>query len=234
VTRTKRYTDDPRHGPLPVLLLFLTLVTGLVDAVSILALGRVFVANMTGNVVFIGFALARTPGFDLVASLSALVGFVVGALVGGRVAGLRHDHRGKLLRDIAAGEFAAFAASAAILAPGVPAHAVRDMVAALLAIALGGQNAAARALAVPDLTTSVLTMTITGIAADARRAAAPVIVRRVLAVLVMLAGAAVGAALVLHTHTAVPLVIATVLAMIVAGWAALASRTPQAWHNPSV
>jgi uncharacterized membrane protein YoaK (UPF0700 family) len=40
------------------LLLVLTAVTGVVDAVSILALGRVFVANMTGNVVFAGFAVA--------------------------------------------------------------------------------------------------------------------------------------------------------------------------------
>jgi hypothetical protein len=38
-----------------------------VDAVSILALGRVFVANMTGNVVFIGFAVAKAPGFSLAA-----------------------------------------------------------------------------------------------------------------------------------------------------------------------
>jgi uncharacterized membrane protein YoaK (UPF0700 family) len=58
-------------------LLGLTVVTGIVDAVSILSLGRVFVANMTGNVVFIGFALARAPGFSLSASLSALVGFLL-------------------------------------------------------------------------------------------------------------------------------------------------------------
>jgi uncharacterized membrane protein YoaK (UPF0700 family) len=49
--------------------------------VSILALGRVFIANMTGNVVFIGFALAGAPGFSLIASLLALVGFLVGAAV---------------------------------------------------------------------------------------------------------------------------------------------------------
>ncbi len=41
---------DP-HGPLPPLLLALTVVTGLVDAFSYLVLGQVFVANMTGNVV---------------------------------------------------------------------------------------------------------------------------------------------------------------------------------------
>ena len=62
---------DPKHGPLPALLLGLTVVTGLVDAVSVLSLGRVFVANMTGNVVFVGFALAGAPGFSLSASLFA-------------------------------------------------------------------------------------------------------------------------------------------------------------------
>jgi uncharacterized membrane protein YoaK (UPF0700 family) len=74
---------DPRHGPLPLLLLALTAVTGLVDAVSILQLGRVFVANMTGNVVFTGFAIAGAPGFSLSASLFALAGFLVGALAMG-------------------------------------------------------------------------------------------------------------------------------------------------------
>jgi uncharacterized membrane protein YoaK (UPF0700 family) len=59
------------HGPLPALLLLLTVATGVVDAVSLLALGRVFIANMTGNVVFIGFALAGAPGFSLIASLLA-------------------------------------------------------------------------------------------------------------------------------------------------------------------
>jgi Protein of unknown function (DUF1275) len=42
---------DAKHGPLPALLVAMTLVTGLVDAFSYLVLGHVFVANMTGNVV---------------------------------------------------------------------------------------------------------------------------------------------------------------------------------------
>jgi uncharacterized membrane protein YoaK (UPF0700 family) len=73
---------DPRFGPLPGPLLLLTVVTGVVDAISILALGRVFVANMTGNVVFAGFAIAGAPGFSLSASLLALAGFLAGALGG--------------------------------------------------------------------------------------------------------------------------------------------------------
>ena len=57
-----RLVNDKKHGPLPALLLGLTLLTGLVDAVSILSLGRVFVANMTGNVVFLAFAIACHVG----------------------------------------------------------------------------------------------------------------------------------------------------------------------------
>lgn len=105
---------DERHGPLPALLLALTVVTGLVDAVSILSLGRVFVANMTGNVVFIGFALAGAPGFSLAASLAALAGFFVGAGGGGRlVAGL----------GVATGILLAVAISSVLLAGGdLPWH----------------------------------------------------------------------------------------------------------------
>jgi len=57
---------------LPVLLLALTAVTGFVDAVSYLALGHVFTANMTGNVVFLGFAMAAAPGLSMARSGAAL------------------------------------------------------------------------------------------------------------------------------------------------------------------
>ena len=72
-------------GPLPPLLVVMTVVTGLVDAFSYLVLGHVFVANMTGNVVFLGFAVAGAKGFSIAASLVALVSFGVGSVVGGRV-----------------------------------------------------------------------------------------------------------------------------------------------------
>ena len=55
---------DDRDGSLLPLLVVLTVVTGLVDAVSYLKLGHVFVANMTGNIVFLGFAVAGAEGFS--------------------------------------------------------------------------------------------------------------------------------------------------------------------------
>src|SRR6478752_10738137 len=100
----RRLVADPGHGPLPLLMLVLTVLTGVVDAVSILSLGRVFVANMTGNVVFVGFALAGAAGFSLAPSLSALGGFLVGAAVGGASAYRLGAHRGRLLAAVSAGE----------------------------------------------------------------------------------------------------------------------------------
>ena len=60
-------SQERSQGPLPLLLIGLTVVTGLVDAFSYLCLGHVFVANMTGNVVFLGFALSGAGAISIVA-----------------------------------------------------------------------------------------------------------------------------------------------------------------------
>ena len=238
-------------GPLPELLLALTLVTGLVDAVSILALGRVFVANMTGNVVFVGFALAGAPGFSLVASLFALGGFLVGAYLGGRMtARVGHDHA-LHLRAATVSELTLLAVAliVAVSAGGAAAYqgtlhlatgtatfgpAVIDALAAVLAVAMGIQNAVARALAVPDLTTTVLTMTLTGIGHDSRsgRRGHVTLGRRVLVVATMLAGGVGGAALVLNIGTVAPLAAATAVLAVVAGCSAAAVRHDGEWRKP--
>lgn len=60
------------HGSLPYILGLVTLVSGFVDAVTYIKFGHVFVANMTGNVVFTGFALAGTQGIWVGGSLLAV------------------------------------------------------------------------------------------------------------------------------------------------------------------
>ena len=161
---------DPgsKDGPLPPLLVAMTFVTGLVDAFSYLVLGHVFVANMTGNVVFLGFALARAPGFSIGASAVALASFWLGALAGGKVGSMHGTHRGRLLNTSAAIQAALLAVSVVLAAlsgsPTSPGY--RYALIVVLGMAMGIQNAAARKLAVADLTTTVLTMTITGSAAD--------------------------------------------------------------------
>ena len=224
---------DPKHGPLPALLLVLTVLTGTVDAVSILSLGRVFVANMTGNVVFVGFAIAGAPGFSLSASLFALAGFLIGAY-GGGVAVARHgDRRGALFRNGVIVELAFVTAALIVsaLAQTPFDGAAKDAIAILAAVALGWQNSVVRKLAVPDLTTTVLTMTLTGIAADVRRRDGAVVVRRLLAVGTMVAGAVVGALLVLHVSPAAALGLATGLLVVVAIVAAVALRRPAPWQG---
>src|SRR4051794_10042319 len=86
-------TREPAQTGLYTVLLALTVVTGLIDAVSYLGVGQVFVANMTGNIVFLGFASAGTKGFSIAASLVALGGFAVGAGAGVRLAGVLDRRR---------------------------------------------------------------------------------------------------------------------------------------------
>jgi hypothetical protein len=77
------HSANTSEGVLPYILLGITAVTGLIDAVSFLALGHVFTANMTGNIAFLAFAVAGTPGLSIARSLAALVAFMFGALLAG-------------------------------------------------------------------------------------------------------------------------------------------------------
>jgi uncharacterized membrane protein YoaK (UPF0700 family) len=231
-------TFDPRrnvrHGPLPSLLVVLTIVTGLVDAFSYLVLGHVFVANMTGNVVFLGFALAGAPGFSIAASLAAIAAFVVGAALGGRLYAKKPVHRGLLLLRTSTLQATLLLAGALLAAhTSYPSSAgFRYGLISLLGVAMGLQNSAARKLAVSDLTTTVLTLTITGLVADVGdvKGLAAVNERRLIAVMSMFVGGLVGAVLVLHADIFTPLLIATVAITVVAGVAWRASRSEAAWH----
>jgi uncharacterized membrane protein YoaK (UPF0700 family) len=212
------------------LLVGLTIVTGLVDAFSYLVLGHVFVANMTGNVVFLGFALARAPGFSFGASAVALVAFWCGALVGGRVGARLGQQRGRLLG--AAGSiqavFLAVSVVLAALSSGPVSAGYRYPLIVVLAVAMGIQNATARKLAVPDLTTTVLTLTITGTAADSTLVGGKgsTAGRRFVSVLSMFVGALIGALLVLHGARILPVALALAVVVIVAALAQLlGSRT---------
>src|SRR3954465_5052056 len=74
--------------------LLLTFGTGMIDAISVLVLGHVFVANMTGNVIFLGFWFVPHTVVDMTAAVVALVSFLAGAVIGGRFARhLEHDTR---------------------------------------------------------------------------------------------------------------------------------------------
>ncbi|MGW4247699.1 YoaK family protein [Nocardia sp. NPDC004722] len=221
------------HGPLPPMLLALTVVTGLVDAFSYLELGHVLVANMTGNVVFSGFALGGAPGFVWWALVLAVGAFLLGALAGGRVRARLGVHRGRHLNVAAWVELGLVAAAfvTAMVAPR-PYHGWSlTVLIVLLGLGLGLQNATARALAVPDLTTTVLTLTLTGIAADSAPAggSGSRVGRRLVPIAAMFGGAAVGAALVVHHAAPAALGVATVILAAVAVASHTTRRSTASW-----
>ncbi len=203
---------------LPLLLHVATAITGLIDAISYLALGHVFTANMTGNVVFLAFAVAGAPGLSITRSLTALVAFLAGALIGGRVA--------TFLSGVFTPSWITTALSlesALLLAATLAAVNFRDSLGSsfqlysiivLTACAMGIRNATVRKMAIPDLTTTVLTLTITGLAADSRFAGgtSPRWRRRLLAVLLMFFGALIGT-LLLRRSLVLPLATATLLSI---------------------
>jgi uncharacterized membrane protein YoaK (UPF0700 family) len=224
---------DSRHGPLPPLLLALTFVTGLVDAFSYLVLGHVFVANMTGNVVFMAFSLAGAEGFSVTASLTSLGAFAVGAILGGRIANRFPHHRARLLLTVTAFEgvlvLAAYLSGELTAEP--PSTSVRLLLIVLLGLAMGGQNAAARRLGVPDLTTTVLTLTITGVAADGRLAGGTdsKAGTRALSAIAMFLGALAGGLLIGAARPALPLLIAVCTLTTMAAVTSFHVRTTRAW-----
>jgi uncharacterized membrane protein YoaK (UPF0700 family) len=220
------HMSDADHPPLPLVITLaaLTVVSGFIDAVSFLGLGHVFTANMTGNVVLIGFAVAGAAGFSMTASLCALGAFLVGAVAGGRLAGRVRPVRNLLL--VAMLIEAVCTTVAAIIAGTVPAVGSgwpHYAVLALLAGAVGLRNSAVRRMGVPDMSTTVLTTTLTGLASRSRLAGGtnPHARLGTTSVVSMFCGALVGAVLVLHAGPTWSLGVA---AAVVAATAAFYSR----------
>ena len=217
-----------RVEPLLLALSLLTLVTGLVDAACYLGLGRVFTANMTGNVVLLAFGAAGAQGLPVLAPTVSLVVFLVGATGGGRLASsmvgpagaeVPASVRRRWVTITLLGELG-LVAVAGVVALGLPVGgggARRYVVIGLLAAGLGLQNATVRRLAVADVTTTVLTLTLTGLAADSWFAGgrSPRAGRRVAAVGLMAAGALVGA-LLLRVDVALPVLAAALVIALAA------------------
>jgi uncharacterized membrane protein YoaK (UPF0700 family) len=193
-------TEPPSHRPVATLVLFgLAAVTGIVDAVCYLAMGHVFTANMTGNVVLLGFAVAGVESLSVSRSATAVVSFLVGAVIGVRLATWMNA-TGRRWPAAAIGLEAVLLFIAAALATnggsGAPdaSMAVYGVIVST-GLAMGMRNATVRTLGERDVNTTVLTMTLTGIAADSvfaggTNAGLP---RRVGFVLSVITGAAAGA-----------------------------------------
>jgi len=203
-----------------VSLLLLTFATGLVDAVSVLELGHVFVANMTGNVVFLGFWLAPRTVVDVPAALVAFVSFVTGTVLGGRLA--RHVGRDvrRWLTVTLSLEVVMLMTLALLAGTGVIDYHdnTKLFLIAGLAVAFGIQNSTARQFGIQELSTTVLTTTISGIGFDSRLAGGTGArgKLRYSVVIALFAGAAVGATMTRFTVAPVIALAAVVVAVAAA------------------
>jgi uncharacterized membrane protein YoaK (UPF0700 family) len=226
---------DDRDGPLPAMLVALTVLAGVVDASSILGLGHVFVATITGNLVFVGLAVAGAHGFSVVPCLLSIGGFIVGALAGGHACRVAGGHRGRALRNVLGAKLVlATVVTATIVAVGGhPGPGTRDIAIVLLAMSMGCQLAAIRYLKVPDLLTVVLTLTITGALTERGLGPfQPAVLRRAIAVLAFAVGAICGGLLVVHVSLAAALGLGLAIIVGVAIAAHRASRSSADWTSP--
>jgi uncharacterized membrane protein YoaK (UPF0700 family) len=209
-------------------LLLLTFGTGIIDAISVLVLGHVFVANMTGNVIFLGFWFAKHTVVDMTAAVVAFGSFLAGAVIGGRFARrLERDTRRWVTVALAVETVVLLTLSVLAGTGALDYHDNTKLILiAGLAMAFGSQNATARQFGIQELSTTVLTSTIVGIGVDSRLAGGTGQREklRFSVVLTMCAGAVVGATL--SRFVVAPVI--TLVALIVATTAVLF------WFGPPV
>jgi uncharacterized membrane protein YoaK (UPF0700 family) len=196
------------------LMLVLTFTTGINDAVGYLGLDKVFTGNMTGNVVVLGMALAGGSGLPVLGPALALIGFMAGAAIAGRV--LRNGSRtwhGRTTVVFGSVAVIMLLTGAVLMTQGQhPSHGVAIGATTVAAVAMGLQAATARIIAVKEVTTVVVTSTITGLAADSVFGSGQggASVRRIIAIGAILVGAVVGA-LLIKVDLGLALIVAGVL-----------------------
>ncbi|MFT4084372.1 MAG: YoaK family protein [Nocardioides sp.] len=232
---TRRLRAVPAERMHLWLMLVLTFTTGINDAVGYLGLDKVFTGNMTGNVVVLGMALAGGSGLPVLGPALALVGFMAGAALGGRVLSRAPAWDRRTTGLFALVAVVMVALSVLLFAAGAePGRGVMVTTTTIAAVAMGTQAAAARHLAVKDVTTVVVTSTITGLAADSPFGSGKApwrgggTLRRLGAVVLILLGALFGA-LLLKSHLGLGLLVAGVViggATLLGAWHARVAAEP--------
>lgn len=223
-------------GPLPALLLLLTTVTGLVDSVSYLVLGKVFVANMAGNLIFVGFGLSAV-GPAVASSVIAIGAFLVGCVAGGRAVQSLAHHRGWLLCGSATVVAVLVVVAVALLwgvGEGSVSSARRWAAIVVLACGMGFQAALTRQAHLEDMRTVVATLTFTAVAADTKLAGGTGqgAGSGLASVLTVVFGAFCGGLLLRVGDVRAPLLLALALLLAAAAGAAVLSRKEADWQRP--
>lgn len=221
-TATRTATRRPAPTAVRDLLLAgLTFSSGAVDAIAFLALGKVFTAFQTGNLVFLGIGLADAGGPDLARVACALAGFAAGVLVATRVVrGARSADTWPPRVTYALGLVCLVQAVFAllwILTSGHPGTASGDVLTALSGLAMGAQSGAVLALGVPGVFTTAATATVVMLMRDDTHEGAADRLRYAHVLVALVVGAAAAGLLLLHARTYAPLLPVAGTALVIGG-----------------
>ncbi|GBG37976.1 YoaK family protein [Mycobacterium montefiorense] len=153
-------------------LLLLTFATGLADSLSILVLGHVFVANMTGNVIFLGFWMAPRTSVDLTAVSVALPTFIATTILSGRLSRYFGDRARTWITTVLTAEIGLLVSLSILAGTGVLHYHdnTKLIMIGFLTVTFGLQHSSARQFGIQELSTTVLTSTIVSLGLDSRLA----------------------------------------------------------------
>ncbi|MEA2385045.1 MAG: hypothetical protein QOH72_5016 [Solirubrobacteraceae bacterium] len=201
-----------RPTPRTVLLMSLTVSSGVVDAISFIAMGKVFTAFMTGNLVFLGLgatsAFARN-GPSIVRVAVALAAFALGVFVAGRIV-RRLRERSTAFSVALAGVLLAQVVFLAgwLAVSGHPAPTFTTCLTAVAALGMGIQSGAVGSLDVKAIFTTAATATLINLSREAADPGVsetqPLQLAAILVCLVL--GASVGGFLLVHARPYAPVV----------------------------
>jgi uncharacterized membrane protein YoaK (UPF0700 family) len=201
--------DDRARAHARVALIALTAGTASLDVTAFFRLGGVFASVMTSNLVFIGVAVVKTEAAFGARCAVAILSYIAGVGLGSAIAP-PSGHQNRLgtrpLSLLLTGELAVLAAYAIwwMALDARPAGWTRLVLLGVIALAMGGQSAAARQLGNPNAGTTYLTGTLTSVVSSLAARRRPD--AEAIAVLVaLLVGAGAGAALLDAAPITVPL-----------------------------
>jgi uncharacterized membrane protein YoaK (UPF0700 family) len=216
------------------LLAALTVSSGSVDAISFLALGKIFTAFMTGNIAFLGMGIAGYPGAPrIVWVLASMAGFAGGVYLATKIVKRSSQsaaHEGEQATAVVWPRETTFALGISLLAhlcflviwlatSGRPGDNLIPVLLALWALAMGNQSAAVRQLNVGGIFTTAATATVIFLVGDwaYNKPLTSEEHSRLRGVLVSLViGATAGALLLIHAPIYAPVLPLTITALVVA------------------
>jgi uncharacterized membrane protein YoaK (UPF0700 family) len=205
-----------------VLLVALTFSSGAVDAISFLALGKVFTAFMTGNLVFLGLGLAGADEPDVLRVTVSIVAFAAGVFMAVRIIRAARGSKiwpGRVSTALAVAALAEAMFLAGWLATsGRPSTDAGDLLVAILGLAMGIQSGAVLSLDVKGVFTTAATGSLMLLMSDfAARTDSDAEGRRLAAVLgALVAGAASAGLLILHARPYAPILPLVVTGSVIA------------------